>query len=120
MIQGGVKNPVLVFCAAFDLDLSEDALPGSFSLSAHGVEVPVGNLSQEISACLLRTHKGDADLHLNCLIARSVEGYISADLSFIGGSRYILCDATISPCAEGTKWAVKLCGKMDRIGRLIP
>src|SRR6266498_126307 len=115
MKKRGVKNPALFLRATVNLDLREDILPGSFSLASHGLEVPVGNLFQEVGPSLLRANERNADLHLHRLIARGVEGSVSADLSLIGSSPRTRFDAIISPCAEGAEWAVELGGKVEGI-----
>src|SRR5436305_251350 len=120
MIKSGVKNLPLRFCAAFDFDLSKHTLPCSFSLAAHGVEVPAGNLLQQVGVRLLRADEGNADLHLHRLVARSVKGGVSADFSFVSSGHCPWFDATISPRTEGVERPVKLGGKVDGIRRLIP
>src|SRR5213592_4234588 len=120
MIKGSVKNLPLFFRAAFDLNLSQHTLPCSFRLTAHSVEVPAGNLLQQVGVRLLRADEGNADLHLHRLVARGVKGGVSADSSFVSSSQCPRFNATIPPRTEGVERAVKLGGKVDGIRRLIP
>src|SRR5207253_8765097 len=120
MINGSIKNLPLRFCAAFDFNLSKHSLPCSFRLTAHSVEVPAGNLLQQVGVRLLRADEGNADLHLHRLVARGVKGGVSADSSFVSSSHCPRFDATISPRTEGVERPVKLGGKVDGIRRLIP
>src|SRR5205809_831615 len=120
MIKSSVRSLPLFFGAAFNLNPSKHALPCSFSLTAHSVEVPAGNLLQEVGVRLLRTDEGNADLHLHRLVARGVKGGVSADFSFVSSSHCPRFDATISPRTEGVERPVKLGGKVDGIRRLIP
>src|SRR5687767_1749484 len=112
MIKRSKENVTLPFRSAFNANLSEDILPGSFSLVAYRVEVPTGNFSHQVGAGFLGTDKRNANFHLNVLIFRRIESHIRADLAFISSRNLARFNAVISPGARGTEGSVELGRKM--------